>query len=260
MPKLTNVRERVHQPFRDALVRTGGLAQPDPVVTSRTKLFQPGRGSTDEGRTNLPEGSQLPSDQSMVVLVLRAFAWFRNPVQRDDQVITLTDGTTTIAANNGDWILPAAAGAPAFAAALNGSAIGSPQDVHRLYFQTEEQLVWDFGAGEKDSIRSMPTAYFPYGGGLHGQLEQTDLILWNNGMPSHEGILRLGRAILIPPRQAIRCTATINAYPAGNNAGTFGSTAGARNMLDLADNLNAVDLINKVITFTFGGLFSRDVQ
>ncbi len=32
-------------------------------------------------------------------------------------------------------------------------------------------------------------SYFPYGGGLHGQLPcSTDLILWNNGMPSQEGI------------------------------------------------------------------------
>ena len=32
-----------------------------------------------------------------------------------------------------------------------------------------------------------------YGGGLHGELPTTtDLILWNNGMPSHESILNTG--------------------------------------------------------------------
>ena len=40
----------------------------------------------------------------------------------------------------------------------------------------------------------------------------------------------------------------------------FGGNQGARNMLSLTDNLNAVDLINKVIAFAFDGLFSRDVQ
>jgi hypothetical protein len=57
----------------------------------------------------------------------------------------------------------------------------------------------------------MPSAYFPYGGGLHGDLGgSSDLLFLNNGMPSHEGILRLARAILIPPRQNIKCEATIS--------------------------------------------------
>jgi hypothetical protein len=107
----------------------------------------------------------------------------------------------------------------------------------------------------------MPTAYFPYGGGLHGQLgNQSDLILFNNGMPSQEAILRLARAILIPPRQNIKCTADMQAYDDGGNSQVFGTVQGARNMLSLRDNLRAVDGISKVITFTFDGLFSRDVQ
>ena len=40
----------------------------------------------------------------------------------------------------------------------------------------------------------------------------------------------------------------------------FGTTQGSRNMLSLKDNLNAVDAVQKVVTFTFDGLFSRDVQ
>ena len=32
------------------------------------------------------------------------------------------------------------------------------------------------------------------------------------------------------------------------------------NMLSLSSNLNALDGISKVITFTFDGLFARDVQ
>ena len=107
----------------------------------------------------------------------------------------------------------------------------------------------------------MPSAYFPYGGGLSGDLGgTTDLIHWNNGMPSHEGILRLARAVLIPPRQNIKCEAQIASLDAGVNAGVFGATQGTRNMLSLRDNLNAPDLVNKVISFTFDGLFSRDVQ
>lgn len=79
-------------------------------------------------------------------------------------------------------------------------------------------------------------------------------------MPSHEGILRLARAILIPPRQNIKCEASIVSLDDGGNGQVFGSTQGTRNMLSLRDNLNAVDLIAKCISFTFDGLFSRDVQ
>ena len=243
------------QPFRDTLIRTSGYFAG--TVQDRTDLFTQA-GKTD-GETNLKNGSTLPSDQSMVVLALRAFAWYRNPIQRGGDLDI--GGGVTILASNGDWALPAAAQAAAFAAALNGQAIGNPADVHRLYYQTEEQLLWSFGAGDKFSITSMPTAYFPYGGGLHGQLGGiTDLIHWNNGMPSHEGILRLARAVLIPPRQNIKCAAQIVSLPDGGNGQLFGATQGTRNMLNLTDNLNAVDLINKIVSFTFDGLFSRDVQ
>jgi hypothetical protein len=256
MPKLTNVRERVHQPFRDTLIRTSGYFTSN--LTDTSNLFQVA-GKT-EGETNLPNGSTLPSDQSMVVLALRAFTWFRHSIQRDTTTIVLPDGTTILTAN-GDWEFPTIAASANFANALNGQAIGNVNDVYRLHWQAEEQLLWSFGAGDKFSITSMPTAYFPYGGGLHGDLGgTTDLIHWNNGMPSHEGILRLARAILIPPRQNLKCQAQIARLVAAPNAATFVTTQGARDMLSLRDNLNAPDLINKVVSFTIDGLFSRDVQ
>jgi hypothetical protein len=64
----------------------------------------------------------------------------------------------------------------------------------------------------------------------------------------------------LPPRQNIKCQATIYALPANGQEQVAGLTQGSRNMLSLKDNLNAYDGINKVITFTFDGLFSRDVQ
>jgi hypothetical protein len=38
------------------------------------------------------------------------------------------------------------------------------------------------------------------------------------------------------------------------------TASNGRNMLSLQSNLNATDGINKVIQFTFDGLFARDVQ
>jgi len=257
MAKLTNVRERVHQPFRDTLIRTAGYSPLQ--IQDQTSLFtQAGKTS---GETNLKNGSTLPSDQSMVVLALRVFAWFRNPIQRGPAVTV--QGGTTYPQANGDFDYAGAASTLSAAQSnvTNGNAPGSIQDVWRLYWQTEEQLLWTFGTGEKPSLSSMPTAYFPYGGGIWGDLGgSTDLLLANNGTPDHAGILRLARAILLPPRQNIQCTANIVALPDGGNNALFLGTQGPRNMLSLTSNLNAVDLVNKVISFTFDGLFSRDVQ
>jgi len=280
MAKLTNVRERVHQPFRDTLIRTSGLFTAN--IQDRTDLFTVA-GKSD-GETNLKQGSVLPSDQSMVVLALRVFLWFRNPIQRGPIISQFISALAPCPTPCPPGVLPApmcqtlpvaypqANGDFQFGGLgstlddkqsiiTNGNAPGDIHDVHRLYWQAEEQLLWSFGAGDKFSMTSMPSAYFPYGGGLHGDLGgATDLIHWNNGMPDHTGILRLARAILIPPRQNIKCQAQIVQLPDGGNASAFFATQGARNMLSLRDNLNVADLVNKVVSFTFDGLFSRDVQ
>lgn len=257
MAKVTNLRERVHQPFRDSLIRTSGFFAS--AVQDNTDLFQRTGGSDAE--RNLKQGSVLPSDQSMVILALRCFLWFRNSIARSRP--DLAAGPDPTIGRNGDYFITAANTAAA-AALLNSSVPGDVRDVHRLYYQASEQLLWNFGAGEKFSLKSMPSSYFPWGGGLHGDIGgSTDLIHWDNGMPDHAGILRLGRAVILPPRQNVTCQAIIVALPAiaaTGGANPFGSTQGARNMLSLRDNLNAVDLINKVISFCFDGLFSRDVQ
>lgn len=258
MAKLVNVRERVHQPFRDCLIRTGGAAQG--TVQDLTTLFS-GVGRTS-GETNLKSGGgALPSDQSMVVLATRVLLWFRNPIQRGPTVPV--GSGTDYPQKNGDFQF-AAAGSTYSAAqstVANGNAPASIQDIYRLYYQASEQLLWTFGAGDKPSLQSMPSSYMPWGGGLSGDLGgATDLIMLNNGTPDQSGILRLARAILIPPRQNIKCEANIVPLPDGSNAATFSLTQGSRSMLSLKDNLNAPDLANKVIAFAFDGLWSRDVQ
>lgn len=249
MAKVVSIRERVHQPFWDTLIRTAGFSAG--TVQDQTDLFI-GNGQRGAQVTNLPNGSTLPSDQSHVVLALRVFSWYRNSILR-------VAGEGSEVAINGDYgnlDLWTGAGAAV------GQAPGQIQDVYRLHWQTEEQLHWSFGTGLKDSIFNMPTWYFPAGGGLSGDMGgATDLIHWNNsGYDGHSGILRLARAILIPPRQNIVCKANIYALPGDSGTQTAGVTQGSRNMLSLRDNFNAIDGVNKVVTFTFDGLFSRDVQ
>lgn len=249
MAKVVSVRERVHQPFWDTLVRTAGLMVGN--LGDNADLFS-NSGQRTEATTNLPNGSTLPSDQSFVVLALRVFTFFRNPILR------VAGAETGEVAGNGDYgtLTPFLAGG-----ASVGNAPGTVQDVYRLHWQTEEQLHWTFGTGLKPSIDNLPTYYFPAGGGLSGDMGgTTDLIHWQNGGPDHTGILRLARAILIPPRQNILCKARIFALPNNGQALAFGTTQGSRDMLSLKDNLNAPDAIQKVVEFMFDGLFSRDVQ
>lgn len=222
-------------------------------MQDNTALFT-SNGQRSEATTNLINGSTLPSDQSHVVLALRVFSWYRNSRLR------IAGGAGTEIAQNGDYGLLALW--TGTGAAVGTSAPGQVQDVYRLHFQTEEQLHWSFGTGLKQSIINMPTWYFPAGGGLSGDMgATTDLIHWQNqGNDGHAGILRLARAVLIPPRQNILCEAKIFAYASDTGSATAVVTQGARNMLSLRDNLNAIDGVNKVVTFTFDGLFSRDVQ
>lgn len=250
MAKVVSIRERVHQPFYDTLIRTAGTVSGS--VGDTTALFT-SNGGRSEATTNLINGATLPSDQSHVVLALRVFTWFRNPILRVDGA-----GQGEVALN-GDYgnLAPFLVGGAGV-----GNAPASIQDVYRLHHQVEEQLHWTFGTGLKPSIENLPTFYFPTGGGLSGDLAgATDLIfLQNTGYDGHSGILRLARAVLLPPRQNIKCEARIHALPEAGQALAFGTTQGARNMLSLRDNLNAIDLCSKVIMFMFDGLFSRDVQ
>ena len=258
MAKILNVRERVHQPFRDALLRTAGLSPGG--LNSTTELFTtPGRS---EGFTNLKNGTTLPNDSSMIVLAARVLQWFRYSIPR------IADVTVD---QNGDigptpWATPPAV--------MDGNAYGHHHDVYRLHWQCGEGLFWTIGAGDKDSISSMPSMYFPYGGGLDGDLGNAGSIAvpgtasvskpqvhWNNGQPEQTAILRLARAITITPRQLIRATVTGVSYFSGGNDTTFGtSTATGRSMLDPISNLNAVDGVQKVVALTLDGLLSRDVQ
>jgi len=256
MAKLTNVRERVHQPFFDTLIRTSGLGGTINAISNTEVLFSNRARSGDlAALTNLDNGSTLPSDQSHVTLALRVFTWFRNPMVRGTQ-----DAQGVLSAN-GDFSQAGASNFFATGAVGAGNAIGSIQDVYRLHYQALEQLHWSFGTGEKFSITNMATKYFPDGGGLSGDMGGTsDLIHWQNGSPEQTAILRLARAILLPPRQNVKCVGNISALPSGGNDGLAGTTQGSRNLLNLTDNLNAPDGINKCIQFTFDGLFARDVQ
>jgi hypothetical protein len=258
MAKILNIRERVHQPYRDALCRTAGLSAGG--LNSTTDLFiAQGRS---EGFTNLKTSAVLPNDSSMIVLAARVMQWFRAPNNR------LYDISGAVRVNGDIDTFLNGAGQVAV-----GNAEGAYNDVYRLHWQCAEGLFWTLGAGEKDSLKSMPSMYFPYGGGINGVIGIAGRLDWNdspvlsplihfgNGESTHTAILRLARAITVTPRQLIKASVTGVAYDDGGNATTFGARTNAgRNMLDPIANLNAVDAVQKVVSLTIDGLLSRDVQ
>lgn len=223
-------------------------------MQQRTDLFTVAGKSA--GASNLTQGSVLPSDQSHVTLALRVFVWFKKPEVRG---VVGGDGVLVQEGEIGNLLGFFGPGGPGV-----GEAVARVQDAYRLYWQALEQLHWSYGTGQKFSIDNMATKYFPDGNGLHGDMGGiSDLIHWNNGMPSNAAILRLARAILLPPRQNVRCQADIISL---DDTGANGAIAGVvnaatgRNLLNFRDNLNALDGMGKIIQFTFDGLFARDVQ
>jgi hypothetical protein len=245
------------QPFYDSLIRTAGLGGTVPQVQDREELFtNRARTGAISALTNLANGSTLPSDQSHVTLALRVFTWFRNPMARGVEGALMAPGT------NGDFSQTGIAIFFGVGGAGFGNAMGNVEDVYRLHWQAMEQIHWSYGTGEKFSITNMPTKYFPDGQGLSGDMGGTsDLIHWQNGDATHGSILRLARAVLLPPRQNIKCVADMATLPDGGNVNVIGGvTAVGRNMLSIRDNLNAPDGVGKVIQFCLDGLFARDVQ
>lgn len=216
--------------------------------------------------TNLPNGSTLPSDQSHVTLALRAPLWFRAPTVRG------TASAIGLLPNNGDFAPAAGTGnniqtffGTSFAGTNGpgfGNAVAGNQDVARLYMQSVEQLHWSFGTGQKESISNLPSSYFPAGNGLWAALGgASDLVHYNNGDPSNTALLRLARAILLPPRQNILCVARITPLSGATSTVNPGNVDGnGRNYLNLKDNLNAIDGAQKYIAWFMDGLFARDVQ
>jgi hypothetical protein len=120
MAKILNVRERVHQPFRDALVRSAGLSPGG--LNSTTDLFiQQGR---DEGFTNLKTAAVLPNDSSLIILAARVMLWFRAATYRIVEAGLVTQ--------NGDVYINPLDPWPTVMGVNTG--YGNYHDVYRLYW------------------------------------------------------------------------------------------------------------------------------
>ncbi len=82
MPRLHGVRERLHQPFWDSLIRTTGPLVAPATIGASTRLF----GNANVGTlalTNLQVAGQLASDQTYVILSLRCWLYFDGTNSRE---------------------------------------------------------------------------------------------------------------------------------------------------------------------------------
>lgn len=259
MPKIVGTRERVHQPFYDSLIRvdgSGDLRQANVgvfgAIQSRSQLFV--RQGADVAVSNLTTGGFFPSDQTFVTLAIRVWTYFRFnwENQRTD-----TQGNTDAVGSNGQ--------------VFNDRVTR----VHRLYHQSQNQLFWQFVAGDKPQLTTF-TAYTPFAGGLDGFFNDSRLPRANNGLPTSAALMRLARPILVPPRQGFQVVAI--ASPAGQvpgasiveqlngqvpqndfwgsaaTGGTVTGTVGA-NQLPTAGR----DDIEKDVKYLIDGIHSRDV-
>lgn len=186
------------------------------AVQSRSQLFV--RQGADVAVSNLTTGGFFPSDQTFVTLAVRVWTYFR--FNWESQRSQGEDG-------QGNALpLPGGIGTPnAVGAAPAGGGVGGNGDsvfndritrVHRLYHQAENQLFWQFVAGDKPQLTTF-TAYTPFAGGLDGFFTDSRLPRANNGIPTSAALMRLARPILVPPRQGFQVVAI--ASPIGQASG-----------------------------------------
>jgi hypothetical protein len=187
--------------------------------------------------TNLATPGQFTSDQTFVTLAIRVWTYFRVNFEATNEqgLRVLTPDTLT------DRVAR----------------------VHKLYHQSQNQLFFDYTAGDKPQIQHF-TAYTPFAGGLDGFFADSRLPRANNGVPTSGALMRLARPILIPPRQGFRVFATIS--PIGESVGA----SLTEQLNGLVDNVAGpfpssgttvagADNIEKDIKYLIDGIHSRDV-
>ncbi len=254
MPKIVGTRERVHQPFYDSLIRTDGSVnlRTNPgtnQLSSRVQLFL--RSGADISVSNLTTGGTFPSDQTFITLAVRVWTYFRFNPENTYVVNGSTQSVGSVAGVTPDRIMR----------------------VHKLYHQSQNQLFWQFQAGDKPQLTTF-TAYTPFAGGLDGFFSDSRLPRANNGVPTSSALMRLARPILIPPRQGFQCIATLAAMGQATGAsiqeqllGQIDGTIGPLTALTTGVNAlgtgnvtsNGTDDIEKDVKYLIDGIHSRDV-
>lgn len=76
MPKISGMRERIHQPYWDSIVLAGPGAAPNPLIGAETRLFSGGANQGNIAWTNMPGSGSFLSDSTYQILALRIWTHF----------------------------------------------------------------------------------------------------------------------------------------------------------------------------------------
>lgn len=145
MPRLHGVRERRHQPFWDSLIRTTG--DPTPAIQQQSKLF----GNANVGQlalTNLQVAGQLASDQTYVILALRAWLYFDGTNRRANYLRVASQLYFTLTLGDKPqfqapcWYFPAGGGVWGFdATATTGSILNNGEPTQESILKLARPIV-----------------------------------------------------------------------------------------------------------------------
>jgi hypothetical protein len=171
MPRLSGVKERRHQPLFDTLVRTNAVS----TVQQTTSLF----GNANVGQpalTNMNAPGQLASDQTYIVLAMRAFLYFEHEADLVPNARALYVGVAS----------------QLYFTFILGE---KPQFTCPAWYLPAGGGIWSGGAGAQSTAGLALPAIDP---------------IYANGVPSQESILKLARPIMVPVRQSVSVQAQFN--------------------------------------------------
>jgi hypothetical protein len=225
MARLRDIRERIHQPQYDTLVRGIGRSN----IQNLQQLF----GNANVGNrslTNLQVAGQLAADATYVLKAVRCAMWFQG----------LADSEFTD--NFGDIV------------GLTNVA-GSNSRAEDLYMLCAYGSTFTLNVGNKPMLTA-PLWYIPAGGGPAGFTTENSRHVITNGAATQEAILKLAKDIPITVRQNFNVQVEFFPYV------RLGSAAGGAAInvdLDPLLYLNQFDGA-KLLQVHVDGIITRDVQ
>jgi hypothetical protein len=229
MSRLRDVRERIHQPQFDTLVRGIGPSK----VGSQKRLF--GNATVgDRSLTNMLVPGQLAADQTYILRAMRCALMFQS------------------LADDAYGVIPPAGTSP-----LNyeAEALSTNAQAEDLYFLAAYGAYFTLDVGQKNMLTA-PLWYIPAGGGPSGFTTENSRHVITNGLATHEAILRLAKDITFAARQNFSVTIEwfdfpILGVPVGGVA--YPADLSPLNYLNTFDGL-------KLIQVHVDGILTRDVQ
>ncbi len=232
MSRLRDLREKIHQPYYDTLVRGIGISS----VSNLFQLF--GNANVgDRSLTNLDQAGMFSSDATYVLKAVRCILDFQS----------LSDD-----AFNGD---------PFGGTDFEGTAGSTTAQAEDLYALCAYGATFTLKVGTKQMLTA-PLWYAPAGGGPAGFTTESARSVITNGISTHQSILKLGKDIPVAARQNF--SIAIEWFPfarEGNgqgNAPAFTAAAYGAD-LDPLQYLNQFDG-RKLVQMMVDGLITRDVQ